>query len=148
MRKPIIKSISKNDTIEIFGHQVNGLNAILDAIEVSTTHAHYTINEDGTKNVWDKPYISFQEPKVRIPGLHILEVYQRFPCFDSYDYAYEDRYFYNFFFSDKPFSSDEINRIAEMDRGGMLEFLSDSMPDWAFPSAYYSDADEKITFAF
>ena len=95
-----------------------------------------------------KPYISTREPALRIPGLHILEVYERYPCFDSSDYAYEDRYFRNYFFSDKPFTREQINRIAYMKRVGNLVFIKDEMPEWSLPSAYYKGEGDKIIYAF
>lgn len=59
--------------------------------------------------VWvNKPYITSYAPGNRIIGLHVLEIYERYPCFDASDYAYEDRYYRNFFFSEKSFTKEEI----------------------------------------
>ena len=71
-----------------------------------------------------------------------------FAIIDSSDYAYEDRYFRNYFFSDKPFTREQINRLAYMKRVGNLEFINDEMPEWSLPSAYYKGEGDEIIYAF
>lgn len=147
MRKPIIVEASIFDTVEILGHQIAGYKAILKAVDFSSSPGS-TINRRGREEIFDKPYISSRNPVERIPGLHILEVYEGYPCFDSSDYAYENRFYQNFFFSDKPFSREQINRIAFMKRVGCLEFITEEMPEWALPCAYYRGEGDKIIYAF
>lgn len=148
MRKPILMTVSIHDTINILGHKVQGYEAIRDAVEACSSIGSTRINDMGEEVIDDKPYISTKTPKMCIQGIHVLEIYQRFPCFDSYDYAYEDRYFRNFFFSEKPFTQQEITRIACMERGGMLEFISDEMPDWSLPAIYYVDESDTMIVAY
>lgn len=148
MCKPIIVKTSISDTVEILGHTVDGYKAILKAVEYAASPGSTMINGRGKEMIISKPYISTREPALRIPGLHILEVYERYPCFDSSDYTYEDRYFRNYFFSDKPFTRDKINQIAYMKRVGNLEFINDNMPDWSLPSAYYKGEGDEIIYAF
>lgn len=148
MRKPIIIKASLSDAIEILGHKVDGYDAIRNAIEYASSPGLTMINGKGEEILIDKPYITKRNPTLRIPGLHILEVYERYPCFDSSDYAYEDRYFSNYFFSAKPFTRERITRIACMKRSGNLEFISDEMAEWALPSAYYKGEGDSIIYAF
>lgn len=148
MRKPVIVKASISDTVEILGQKVEGYKAIRKAVEYSTSPGSTMIDGRGKEVVFDKPYISSCNPVLRIPGLHILEVYQLYPCFDSSDYAYEDRFFRNFFFSERPFTHEQINRIAFMKRVGNLEFIRDEMPEWAFPCAYYKGEGDEIIYAF
>lgn len=149
MRKPVIVEVSLSDPFEIFGCLVNGYNALRDAVEVSSTPAEFITRPNGSREVWSKPYISNQTPKRQIPGLHVLEIYQRYPCFDSSDYAYEDRFYRNFFFSKKPFTQEEINILAEMKRTGNLEYINDyNMPEQALPSVYYVGDGNKMLLVF
>lgn len=148
MREPIIVRASISDTMEILGHKVEGYKAIIEAVEVSSTPVLFDIRPNGKKDVWSKPYTSEQTPKQPIPGLHVFEVYERYPCFDSSDYAYENRFFRNFFFSEKPFTAEDIRIITELDRRGNLEFISDKMPDITIPSAYYVGEGDTIIYAF
>lgn len=148
MRKPIIVKTSISDTVEILGHTVDGYKAILKAVEYATSPGSTMINGRGKEMIVSKPYISTREPALRIPGLHILEVYERYPCFDSSDYAYEDRFYQNFYISDKSFTNEQINRIAFMKRVGCLEYISEEMSDWSLPSAYYRGEGDEIIYAF
>lgn len=85
MRKPIIVKTSISDTVEILGHTVAGFNAILKAVEYATSPGSTMINGRRKEMIVSKPYVSTREPALRIHGLHILEVYERYPCFDSSD---------------------------------------------------------------
>lgn len=91
MRKPVIVKTSISDTVEIMGHPVDGYKAIIKAVEYTSSPGLTMINGRGKEMIVSKPYISTREPALRIPGLHILEVYECYPCFDSSNYAYEDR---------------------------------------------------------
>lgn len=148
MRKPIIVKATISDTIEILGHKLDGLTAIRKAVDCTSTPGSTTMGRGGREVVNDEPYISRCNPAVRIPGLHILEVYKLYPCFDSSDYAYEDRFYRNFFFSESPFTQEQINRIAFMKRNLDLKFIRDEMPEWAFPCAYYIGEGDEIIYAF
>lgn len=141
MRKPVIQTVSVGDTVEIFGIAVKGLQAVCDAVECRSS-----VGSLG-KGISKEPYISFIDPVKAIDGIHVLEVYERYPCFDSSDYATEDRYFRNFFFSTKPFTMGEIYRFALMNRKCNLQFIDENMPDWAIPSIYYDGDSKKMTLA-
>ena len=148
MRKPRIIKASISDTIEILGHKVDGYKAILRAVESASQPGSTIIDGRGKEVVLENPYISDCNPESRIPGLHILEIYERYPCFDSSDYAYEDRFYENFFFSNKPFTREQITRIALMKRVGSLNFIYDEIPRWALPAAYYRGEGDEIIYAF
>lgn len=148
MRKLKVIKASISETIEILGHKVDGYKAILNAVEVTSTPGSTIIDGRGREVVFDNPYISFDNPSSCIPGLHILNVYERYPCFDSSDFAYEDRFYENFFFSNKPFTRDQITRIAFIKHVGCLNFLYDEIPRWALPSAYYRGEGDEIIYAF
>lgn len=72
MRKPIIVKTSISDTIEILRHPVDGYNAILKAVEYTSSPGSTMINGRGKEMIVSKPYISTREPALRISGLHIL----------------------------------------------------------------------------
>lgn len=77
MHKPIIVKTSIFDTVEILGHTVDGYKAILKAVEYASSPGSTMINDRGKEMIVSEPYISTREPALRIPGLHILEVYER-----------------------------------------------------------------------
>lgn len=148
MRKPLIKEVSIQDTITILGVEVHGLRALRDAIECRSTVGSTFINGKGIEVICDEPYISFEKPKNPIHGLHVLEFYEPYPCFDSSDYAYEDRFYWNFFFSKTPFTKTEVRRLAFVKRYGGLEFIKHEMEEWMLPSIYFDGDNETMTYAF
>lgn len=99
-----IKEIKKEDTFEIAGHSFNGLEDLEKAVEVETKI---------TNSIGER-YIRELNPEKPIKGLHVLRLYEPYPCFDSSDRLYENRRYQNYFFSEKPFSEEEINRLAEL----------------------------------
>ena len=58
-------------------------------------------------------------------GLHLTE---RFPCFDSYDYMYEDRYFHDLFICEK----DRLTHLLVTDEEDIprQQPEKDSLPGW------------------
>lgn len=97
-----IKHYSSKDKIEILGHIFNGLEDIENAVEIETR----------LSNSIGERYIRKVDPQRPIPGIHILKVYQPYPCFDSSDLMYENRRYCNYFFSREGFSNEMINHIA------------------------------------
>lgn len=52
-------------------------------------------------------------------GVYVGEDSQRYPCFDSEDYASEDRYYWNFVFATSQSELDEkLKKLKEMDTLG------------------------------
>lgn len=144
MREPLLKTVSIYDTIKVLGHEILGYEALLNAVDAYSTPGSTKINDKGVEVVDDKPYISSEVPEVRIPGLHILEIYQRFPCFDSHDYAYENRFYRAFFFSEKPFTKEEITRLACMKH----IFNPQAIAEWALPAIYHSGNSDEMIIAY
>lgn len=113
-----------NEPVCILGHTFENLQAVRKEVEVSSTIGH--ADKRGKRlDIWDKPYISSRTPAAPVPGVHVLEIYERYPCFDSSDYACEDRYFTNYFFSTEPFTNPMVTQLA------LLRYHGDSHPDAA-----------------
>lgn len=111
-----------NGPVSILGHTFENLQAVRKAVEISSTIGH--ADKCGKRlDIWDKPYISSRTPAMPVQGVHVLEIYERYPCFDSSDYACEDRYFTNYFFSTEPFTNAMVTSLA------LLRYHGDSRPD-------------------
>lgn len=147
MRKPIIVQTTTKESMRILGCQVKGLRALQDAAEVWVAPPLIINLPDGEKDVLCEALVRRHIPERPISGLHVLEVCRRYPCFDADDYASEDRFFQNFFFSATPFSDEDINLLATMERNASLEFFADEMPAVALPSAYYAGEGRTIVYA-
>lgn len=144
MREPNIKTVSINDTIDILGYKIQGYKALRNAVGAYSTPGTTRTNDKGIEVIYLEPYISTEDPKVRITGLHILEIYERYPCFDSHDYAYENRYCRAFFFSKKPFTKKRITRFACMKH----VFYYQTTPEWAVPAVYHFGDGDEMTIAY
>ena len=128
-----IKTVKTYDRIEILGHVFNGLSEIRKAVDASASLSYLT-----------EMRITREKPSVAIEGLHVVEFYKLYPCFDSYDYANEDRFYRNFFFSDKPFSDEEILRLGALECPYNYCMLNKDIPEWAVPAIYYcGEGNEK-----
>lgn len=71
-------------------------------------------------------------------GTHVAEVYERYPCFDSYDYAYENRYFENYFTLKEPISDETMKLLQNLKNSGNAQLLTESTPARFLPAIYYA----------
>jgi len=128
------KVININDTFEVLGYRFAGLLDVRKAVEISSD-----IPYSG-----DKPYITTNAPKTRIPGIHVLEVYERYPCFDSSDYAYEDRYYRSFFFSTVSFTRQQVDNIAKLHTHSNGTIKPENIAAIGLPHLYYVGDFDKM----
>ena len=122
-----IKHYSTNDQIEILGHIFNGLEEIENAVEIETR----------VSNAIGERYIRQIHPENVIPGIHILKLYEPYPCFDSSDFMYENRRYCNYFFSKNPFTTDDITRIANTRWHNNYCLVNENMNKEFLPASYY-----------
>ena len=81
-------------------------------------------------------------------GIHVLELYMHYPCFDFEDFLYENRVYSNFFFSREPFTDEDINRIAEMPRETNYCLVHERMDEANLPAIYFQgDSHHKLIIA-
>lgn len=115
----------------ILGHKIDGIQAINNACEASC---------DMRKRSGDKKYQIWRlNPKCPIARLHVVKIYEPYPCFDSSDYAYENRDYNNYFFSTSPFSDEDIVWLIENIKPGINACLvHEEMPVRATPAIYFN----------
>lgn len=63
--------------------------------------------------------------------------------FDSSDFAYENRYFNDYFFSEQPFTKDVIFKLALLPYKGNCELDINELPE-SFPHIYYVGEGENM----
>lgn len=71
---------------------------------------------------------------------------KRFPCFDSWDYANESRYYRNYWFCKEDSPKWEV--IKTLPVGCNECYLSEQLPEEALPMVYYIDDERTMLFAF
>ena len=109
--------------VEICGHAFHGLDEIAGLVEVAA----------GGRG---EPYLTRRQ--VDDVGVHVGEASFRYPCFDCYDDAGEDRYYCNYIIRDHPITDREVRSLHSIrpsrDECRLHEFTPASM----LPMAYYS----------
>jgi len=134
----VFKEVSVETPVVIMGHVFPNLRAIRMAVG---KYARVADPLFGRRNIFDG------EPKDCPDGLYVLQLYDPYPCFDSEDYANEDRDYCNYFFSDKPFTNQQIEQLAHVKSEMNSRIINEQTPEWAFPAVYYSGDGSKMIIA-
>ena len=132
MAKILIREVPKASKVEILNHILNGLDDIKKAVE-----SYCRIGRDS----WNT------DPKSPIEGIHVACVYKPYPCFDSEDYANEDRDYSNYFFSTKPFTKQQITLLSKLPGRYNAQLVCEGLPEWALPAVYYCGDGDKMIVA-
>lgn len=132
MAKIWIREVSKTSEVEILGHVFNGLTDIKRAVE-----SYCRIGRES----WGT------EPKYPAAWIHVVCVYEPYPCFDSKDYANEDRDFSNYFFSAEPFTKRQIEQLSKLPGRCNAQMVNETMPEWTILAIYYRGDGDTMTIA-
>lgn len=127
-----IREVSKVAKVEFLGHIFNGLDDIKKSVE-----SYCRIGGDS----WST------DPKSPIEGIHVVCVYEPYPCFDSEDYANEDRDYSNYFFSTKPFTKQQITLLSKLPGRCNAQLVCEELPEWTLPAVYYRGDGDKMIVA-
>lgn len=129
--KPTTLEAPVDAVIEIFGHRFNGIKDIKNAVEVCARYNDMMAHPEDKKNIKHKKAAN------PVPGIYVLELWEPYPCFDEHDYAYEHRYYGNYFFSRKPFKDNQIFKLAQMRSLYNYQLISDELNSEAIPAVHY-----------
>lgn len=122
-----IQELPNDSQIEILGHIFQGIDDIDKAVDVST----YITCSIGNR------YIHREPAEKPVDGLHVLKLYEPYPCFDSSDYLYENRKFRNYFFSTRPFTDEMVNRLASLPAQMDYCMVTSDMDTSVLPAVYF-----------
>ena len=126
-----IYSCSIHDDVTILGQVFHGLDDII-------AHVEMYMCDGSTGN----PNKSEPEKKGKV---HVGQLWMRYPCFDSSDYAYETRAYQNFILRDRPITSADIKKLNKLPWNGNAKRISESVPSDMLPMVYYiGDGDQMI----
>lgn len=76
----------------------------------------------------------------------VFSVCRLFPCFDSSDYAYENRYYRNYWFCGQDSSARAI--VQSLEARGNHCYISEHLPKEVIPMVYYEDGREIMLVAY
>lgn len=109
------------DSVTILGHDFSGLQEI-----ASTTEALL-----GSKSC-QASYLDIQNPKV-----HVGELYERYPCFDSDDYVNENRYYVNYLIRDHKIQESDLLACRDAKCSGNACRVNEKLSHELLPMVYY-----------
>ncbi|MCH5319355.1 MAG: hypothetical protein J1E38_06560 [Paramuribaculum sp.] len=123
-----IKELGQDAKIEILGHTFDGLQDIESAVEIT---ARVRPDFFGDRRI-ERNVIGI-DPE----GIHVLDLYMPYPCFDSSDFLYENRKYHNYFFSKEPFTDKDIERIAGAPMKMNYCLVHEEMDENLLPAVYF-----------
>lgn len=123
-----IKHFSVDDKINISGTIFNGLQDILDSVELSARVIPYS---SGDRDIVKKT------PKKPKENLHVLELYMPYPVFDFEDSLNENRQYSNFFFSDIPFTDEDVVKLAKLHLSPNYCLVNENTDKNILPAVFY-----------
>ena len=119
-----ILTYSIYDDVRILGHVFHGLEDIHNNVEMSMS--------DGSS-------LGPSKRETQKKGeVHVGELWMKYPCFDSSDYMYENRYYQNYIFRKRPISASDIKNLEQLPTHGNSKRLSLSVPEDMLPMAFYN----------
>ena len=118
-----IQMYSTSEDVTILGQTFHGLDDIIAhremALSSGSSSTPYSMKTHGSG------------------GLHVGEVWESYPCFDSYDFANENRTYQNYIVRDHPITSDDLLQTKRLKNIGNCQFISEHMPLDMLPMVYY-----------
>ena len=133
-RTPCIKNCHINDDVEILGHVFHGLADIKDHVEMS-------LYKDYSRGM------AKSRETNKACEIHVGEMWMPYPCFDSSDYAYEDRTYQNYIFRRNPITQEDMRKLSELRSHGDERRVSDDVPLEMLPMVYYCGDDDTMLVA-
>ena len=116
-----LRKLQSDCTLSVSGVVLEGIDAIKDYVRTQTDSS--------------KPYI--------------IELSQRFPCFDAEDYATEWRFYRNYFiYSSKQEADMNAKKMTQLKEGCNYCFANGNLPAAMRPMVYYCDQSTSMVLAF
>jgi len=113
------------EDVDILGRTFHGLDDIMAYREMSLCERYMS-----------KTRASSVTPKRRC-NIHVGEVWESYPCFDSSDYATETRSYQNYLIRSKSITNDDMQKVKNLPTVGCLEKINEKMPVDVLPLVYY-----------
>lgn len=122
--KPRISEVLITDDVKILGHVFHGLQDIMKHVEMSL----YKSYQYG--------HVSNKEPEVKCK-VHVGKLWAPYPCFDSSDYAYENRTYQNYVLRSRPITESDMKKLSDLPSHFDECRISEDIPSDMLPLVYY-----------
>lgn len=117
-----IQLYHKDEAIKLWGQEIGNLEKIKNCSEINV---HYR----GVQRTKEEKEIDW--------GFHVGDTSQLYPCFDSEDWASEDRYYQNYIIRKSPITDDEMQAFFEIKARYNFTRLHERTPADMLPILYY-----------
>lgn len=111
------------DNFSLLGHTIHGLDELQGRVEMCSCA------DLSNQDIYVKKETPFTP--------HVGEVYERYPCFDSEDYAYETRTYQNYIVREKPISKDDMKEVLSKNNSSNCQYVREDMSVDLLPMVYY-----------
>lgn len=111
-----------DEVVSLWGQEIGNYERIKNSAEICSDHGGAYRIKDECDVDWD---------------YHVGEISQPYPCFDSEDWANEDRYYQNFIIRQKPITEEEMKSFYELAMRGNYSRLHENTPEDMLPILYY-----------
>ena len=119
-----VRKVSINDDLFILGHVFHGLKDIQEHVEMSL-YKDYSHER------------ARQLDPIASCDVHVGEMWYPYPCFDSSDFASENRSYQNFIFRAQSITQDDMKMLSELPNQGNQCRISEVVPSVMLPMVYY-----------
>ncbi len=133
-RKPEIRRCAITDDIIILGHVFHGLEDIKKHVEMSLYKS------------WSRGAANERKPESEC-DVHVGEMWMPYPCFDSEDFANENRSYQNLIFRQRPITQDDMRNLSELPAKGNECRIAENVPVDMLPMVYYVGDGDTLLLA-
>lgn len=129
-----IRCYDIRDKITVLGHEFKGLKDVIAHTCMAGVNHHSDLS------------IYELSPTKRKNGLSVVELYEHYPVFDSYDMG-DDRTYQNYFFINGDVSSEDVEKRAKLSDGVNYCMVHEDLPEEMLPVLYYNGDGDYMLLA-
>ena len=129
-----IRCYDIRDKITVLGHEFKGLKDVI-------AHSSMAgVNHSSDVTVYERT------PRKRKNGIAVVELYEHYPVFDSYDMG-DDRTYQNYFFINGDVSAEDVEKRAKLSDGVNYCMVHEDLPEEMLPVLYYNGDGDYMLLA-
>ena len=129
-----IRCYDIRDKITVLGHEFKGLKDVI-------AHSSMAgVNHYSDVTVYERT------PRKRKNGIAVVELYEHYPVFDSYDMG-DDRTYQNYFFINGDVSAEDVEKRAKLSDGVNYCMVHEDLPEEMLPVLHYNGDGDYMLLA-
>lgn len=133
-----IQCYELTDSFMVFGKKIKGLDSLRKIVNTSRMNGDDENFSNNKKSIW--PF--FDKRRNKFSSLYAAEIWERYPCFDSWDYLNENRRFQCYYIRDHKLCDDFFNDNSQVD---IQCVVSEDLNNSDLPIVYY-DGESNVMY--